>query len=340
MKTFYIILCIFFLQACKQKTPKNARFVHYTPKLEKAFQAASEAENIRSFLVSHNDRLIAEAYYKSYSSDSLDHVRSVTKSVMSTLIGIAIDKKMIPTVDQSISDYFPIAAKGKEEIKIKHLLNMTSGLKWSEGNGYNDNDEMKASSSQYKYVLAKTKVHKAGSVWNYSTGGTHLLSLILTKATGMSTLDFANKHLFKPIGINSVDWIKYRGGYYGGGSGLQLKPRDMIKLGQLYAKSGIIGKQQIISGDYIDEATKQQEPPGTAPNPDEGYGYCWWVTKHKDLKTFMALGYGGQVIIVTPKLNLVTVVTHNWRVNGNQAGRQQRMAHSKIGRLVFEAIYQ
>ena len=231
--------------------------------LDQAFNEIKKLDNIRSVLVSLNDTLIAERYFAPFPPDSLEHGRSVTKSVMATLIGIAIDKGIIKGVDESIVKYIGETAKGKEKITIKHLLTMTSGIKWREVLGNMEIDEWIQSPSPLQYVLDKPISYPPGTRWEYSTGIIHLLSVILTNASGMSTLDFAKKHLFSPLGINSAKWQLLNDGYYHGGSRLQLKPRDMLKIGQLYENKGLYKGKRILSETYVKAATSRQQPKGS-----------------------------------------------------------------------------
>ena len=303
----------------------------------KAIKVAAGKPNCRSLLVSIDDHLVVEEYFRSYKRDSLDHLRSATKSIMTTLIGIAIDKGIIPEVDAPIVDYLSVPSLDKEKITIQNLMSMTSGLEWDEGIGYNDNNEMIDSGNPVGYALDNPLKYPPGSNWNYSTGDIHLLSAILTEATGTNTLSFARTHLFEPLGIEQVKLQKFGDGYYSGGSRMELKPRDMIKIGQLYVNGGLYRGQRILSADFIEEATSLQNPPGAFKNTEEGYGYGWWVGKPMGMKAYMASGYAGQTIAVVPQLKLVMVVTQEWVVNGQKALEQQGDAQEMV-KWIVEAV--
>lgn len=304
-----------------------------------AIKIAASKPNCRSLLVSVDDKLLVEAYFRPYDKDSLDHLRSATKSIMTTLIGIAIDKKLIPAVDAPIANYLPVPSGEKEKITIKHLMSMTSGLEWDEGIGYNDNNEMMDSGNPVRYALDNPLKHQPGSTWNYSTGDIHLLSAILTEATGENTLSFARTHLFKPLGIEEVKLQCFDDGYYSGGSRLEMKPLDMLKIGQLYANGGEYEGVRLLSARFIDEATSLQNPKGAFKNTEEGYGYGWWIGNPMGMKAYMASGYAGQTIAVVPQLKLVMVVTQEWLVNGQKAIKQQDEAQ-EIAKWVVEAVLQ
>lgn len=329
------VLILVSLQNCGQHTADGTSH-QSIPELEAAYEVARNTKNIRSLLVSQNGKLIAEEYFASFFSDSLEHVRSVTKSVIATLIGIAIDKGIIGGVNDSITKYLDKSAEGKEAITIKHLMSMTSGLEWREVMGNMEIDQWINSENPMKYVLDKPIEFEPGTQWEYSTGIIHLLSAILTNASGMSTLEFAKQHLFTPLGIGDVKWKLLNDGYYHGGSRLQIKPKDMMKFGQLYANGGMFEGQQIVSKSFIEEATYLHEP-GAVPEEGKGYGYGWWTGQDNGFKIFFASGYGGQTIIVLPDHNIVVVTTFKWKVSNQMAADQQTVA-LRVGGSVLKAL--
>mgnify|MGYP000385924567 FL=1 len=338
--TIWLIQLVLILMACSP----NQNIETYTAvtkqgasKFLKAIELAASKPNCRSLLVSVDNEVVLEKYFRPYGKDSLDHLRSATKSIMTTLIGIAIDKGFIASVDVPIAKYVAVPSSNKEKITIKHLMSMTSGLEWDEGLGYNDNNEMMDSGHPVRYVLDNPLKHQPGSTWNYSTGDIHLLSAILTEATGESTLSFARTHLFEPLDIEEVELQRFGDGYYSGGSRLEMKPLDMIKIGQLYANGGMYEDQRLISKDFIEKATSLQNPKGAFKNSEEGYGYGWWVGKPMGMKAYMASGYAGQTIAVVPELKLAMVVTQEWVVNGQKAIQQQDDAQ-EMAKWVVEAV--
>lgn len=306
----------------------------------KALKLAAGKKQFRSLLISVDGHLEREQYFQKYNRDSLDHLRSASKSIMTTLIGIAIDKQFIPNLDVPISKYLLVSDEQKAKITIRHLASMTSGLEWDEGMGYNDNNEMIDSGNPVQYVLDNPLLHEPGTSWNYSTGDIHLLSAILSEATGMNTLKFAKKFLFKPLNIEHMELQRFGDGYYSGGSRLQLKPRDMLKIGQLYAQGGVYGGNRIVSAAFVEEATSLQNPDGAFPTPEEGYGLGWWVGKPMGMKAYMASGYAGQTIAVVPQLKLVMVMTQNWKVSGTQALKQQDDVQEIAQSIVEAALAQ
>ncbi|MDW3190751.1 MAG: serine hydrolase [Cytophagales bacterium] len=310
------------IQSCGQQSEEQ-----YIPEdLAALKDYAAQKENIRSVLVSQHDKTIANWYFKSFDRDSLEHIRSGTKSVMSLLIGIAIDRGIIGSVEDQITTYLDDVASDKQDMTIRHLLTMTSGVPWEEGVGYNDWNRMIDSGNPYRYWMDRPRKHEVGEKWAYSSGDTHILSVILTRASGISTLDFAEQYLFGPLGIRRVLWQKFPDGYYAGASRLALKPKDMIKIGQLCENLGIYDGKRVVSESYIRQSTGIQFEFMEKGNVREGYGFCWWAVELDDKRAYMALGYGGQAIAVIPSQQLVVAVTHKWKLGGHQAAAQQKSA--------------
>lgn len=335
-----VIACLICFSGCgqnKQELSSTDSGKDFPYGLEKIYAIAKNAENLRSLVVSYQNEVILEEYFDRYDSDSLDHVRSVTKSIMSTLIGIASDRGLI-SLDDSLSKYFGKLAKGKEAITVKHLLTMQSGIKWGEMRDVQEFNKWVMSSNETEYVLKKPMSDKPGTVWSYNSAGIHLLSVILTKASGMSTSDFAKKYLFEPLGIDKYRWEKLSDGHYNGSAGLELNPSDMVKIGQLYANNGMSNGQRILSEEFIKDATTPHDPPGSSADPNEGYGYCWFTVNYKGIKGFMASGFAGQVIAVAPEIDLVVAVTHDWLRKGKDVNAQQRMANFTLSAGIFDCI--
>ena len=162
--------------------------------------------------------------------------------------------------------------------------------------------------------------------------------MVLTRASGMSTLAFAEQYLFAPLHIQAVEWERLSAGFYNGGAGLQLRPKDMIKLGKLIADDGMYEGKQIISKAFIDAAISHQEPTPFASDENIGYGYGWWLGEPNGVQAILARGYAGQIIAVFPELQMVAAITHNWRVDVEEAIAQQGQAFSILATLLTEDI--
>ncbi len=267
---------------------------------------------VYSILVIRNGFIVTEWYEQFFHKDYNFRVYSVSKSVTSTLIGIAIDKGYIESINELVLDYFPdknitnINAQ-KESMTIEHLLTMTTGLFWPEYYPYEDNrnpyNTWKASEDHVEFVLNRQMSSAPGLVFNYNTGASHLLTAILERATNMSTIDFANKYLFGPLSILDANWLVDPQGVAAGGDGLFITARDMAKIGQIFLKEGNWEGKQIISRNWVKLSTTSKIIIG----PNTEYGYQWWITP--DYDSFRALGYGEQQINVFPEENLVVVFT-------------------------------
>lgn len=332
LKSRIVVLTLFSgLCCCSQKADNGP----LPTSIDDIYEIASHKKNIRSLIIVSDNDIVAERYFQRYTSDSLDHLRSATKSVMSLLIGIAIDQGIIESVDETIDKYLKEVPKDKQQIKIKHLLNMTSGISWDEGIGYNDNNRMVDSGNPFEHMMNLPMASTPGTNWEYSTGDIHLLSVVLSEASKMSTREFADTYLFGPLGIDDLEWQTFGDGYTSGGSRLQLKPLDMLKIGVMCMNRGMYNGQRIISPDYLNESTGVRYVFNTKNEIEEGYGYGWWTINVDGISAFMASGYGGQTIAVIPDLKLTIVVTHNWRVSGEQAIEQQNAAQN-IAKAVWE----
>ncbi len=280
-------------------------------KLADAERQAEEMDNIASLLVIRNGDLILERYYHGADQSTAFNVKSVTKSLVSALAGIALKEGFISGLEQKVSDFFPeyfISGDNpqKREINIRHLLTMTSGLEWIE-NGPIVSTWV-ASSNWVQFALDLPLVHRPGEIFNYTTAGSHIISAVISKATKMSALDFGNKYLFRPAGIKVQRWDSDPQGNNFGGAEMYLTARDMAKFGFLYINGGSIDGKQIIPADWVEESTRVQADIGSGTQRD-GYGYMWWIGHSKEVTVYSAMGYGGQFIFNIPELKMVVVST-------------------------------
>lgn len=273
---------------------------------------AAEAVEIRS-IVTVRDGVIIDEYYKDeYDENSVIRIASCTKSFSGALIGIAIDRGIIPGVDAKLADYLPQLADADDprwrEITIEHLLTHTSGIDWNEWNGGTTFGEMRRSENWVDFILEQSMAAEPGAVFNYTTGGSHLLSVILQQAAGMTEFEFAKEHLFAPLGMDSVEWGADPQGISDGGNGIGMTTRDAAKFGQLFLNSGEWNGQQIISREWVEESTKVRVE---RSGQNGSYGYQWWMRPFGEgnYDTYFAMGHGGHYIFVVPELELVTVIT-------------------------------
>lgn len=266
-----------------------------------------------SLLIVKNGYLIFEKYYSWGSPDKYAVVHSVTKSVVSALIGIAIDRGYLNGVDQTLSEFFPEYMAGeadprKKAITLEHLLTMTPGFSW------NDRGPVMrswyTSSNWAKFTIELPQENNPGDVFTYNSSVSHLLSIILSKSTAAGTLDFAKQNLFEPLGIESAYWHQDPQGYNIGGFGLGLSARDLAKIGFLYLNNGYWDGRSIVPEKWVKESTAQHIRAFRSPIYGAfGYGYQWWLKEVDGCSSFMAWGRRGQFIVVVPDLDLVIAVT-------------------------------
>jgi CubicO group peptidase (beta-lactamase class C family) len=262
--------------------------------------------NLHSLLIIRNGYLVSETYFGVYQQDTRHELYSCTKSFVSTLIGIAIDKGYIDRTDHRIADFFPEHTfanldEQKATMTLEDLLTMRSGLDWQEGDRVYG--AMYRSRDWVQFVFDKPMAQPPGSRFNYCSGCSHILSAILQQTTGMNPGDFAEQYLFQPLGISNIQWDSDAAGLPIGGWGLQITPRDMAKLGHLYLQDGQWDGQQIISARWVENATQKH----TETDGALGYGYQWWT--YPSLAAYTALGRYGQTIFVIPEADLVIVTT-------------------------------
>jgi len=268
---------------------------------------------IDSIIISRNGYLIMDAYFHPFKKELKHSIFSCTKSITSSLIGIAIDKGYLKSVNQPILEFFPEKTianldERKKDITLEHLLIMASGLETKDSylHGWENYQKMIKSEDWVQYVLDRPMAQEPGRVFDYSNGGSHLLSAILQKATKMTALEFAEKHLFGPLGITDVIWATDPQGVNIGEGKMMLPPQDMAKIGLLYLRNGRWEDQQIVSEGWVESATKGHIDASKSIR----YGYQWWVSPSQ---YYTAMGYSGQFICVIPKKNMVVVFTSHFR---------------------------
>ena len=304
--------------------------------LEPAAKAASELPRLRSLLVSWRGTLVLERYYNGARAAQPANIKSASKSVIAALVGIAVSKGLIKTVDQPIADYFPELAKDKEpkkrEITIEDLITMRSGLESTSGRQYG---AWVQSKNWVRYVLNQPLVDEPGTRVEYSTGTSHLLSAILTKAAKRSTWQFAQEELAKPLGFTLAPWPQDPQGIYFGGNDMLMTPRQMIRFGELYENEGRAGERQLIPKAWVDKA---DDGVGRSRwGSDREYGHGFWIREFGTEKSFYAWGYGGQFIFIVPRLDLVVVTTSRSDVSQDRRDHNDAI-YDLVETLILPAI--
>jgi CubicO group peptidase (beta-lactamase class C family) len=304
--------------------------------LQAAAGAAGELPRLRSLLVSHRGELVLERYFHGARAGQLANIKSASKSVISALVGLAISRGLITGVDQPIARFFPDVRKDpdsrKHAITIEDLLSMRSGLDSTSGRNYG---AWVTSRNWVRYVLARRVVVEPGTKVEYSTGSSHVLSAILTQATGMSTWRFAQEQLARPLGFTLARWPQDPQGIFFGGNEMLMTPRQMIAFGELYVNGGRVGARQLLPESWIDRSFV---PRGRSRwGNDREYGYGWWIRELGGRNTYYAWGYGGQFIFVVPDRNLVVVTTSRSDVSRDRRDHNDAI-YDIVGRLVIPAL--
>ena len=297
------------------------------PDLDDVFSRAEGMTNLKSLIVYKDGHILREEYYNGGHADSSHDVRSVPKSVMSTLIGIAIGEALIDSVDQNIGDLLGWMVESidsaKARITLAQVLSMTSGLEGDELASVSEYSNWYNAPDQLIFTLNRPLVHTPGTFFTYNSGVAHLSSAILTRVSGMSTFQFAKQHLFSPLGIADHYWGTDKRGINNGGAALKLTPHDMLKIGQLYLNRGLYNGRRVLSENWIDEATSHKITPTNVMPFAQRYGYYWWIGSLNSHDYFFANGWGGQFIIIVPELELVVVATNRWSGLSDSIAQQQ-----------------
>ena len=308
-----------------------------TPKLDSATQAASTLPRLHSLLVSWRGELVLERYFNGARPTRPANIKSTSKSVISALVGIAIERGLIPGVKQPIAGFFPDVFAGqanspKKQITIENLLTMQSGLETTSNRNYG---AWVQSPNWVRHALNRSLISTPGTMMEYSTGNTHLLSAILTKATGKSTWQFAQETLAKPLGFALPRWPQDPQGIFFGGNDMLMTPRQMVAFGELYLNRGRANGQQIIPARWVDASLMPRAQ--SRREDDRFYGYGWWMRDMAGHRTYYAWGFGGQFIFIVPALDLVVVTTSSSTVAEERRSHRLTL-YDLVARYVIEPI--
>jgi CubicO group peptidase (beta-lactamase class C family) len=335
--------------------PDNFKLLH---------QYAQEEERVRSVLIVYAGSLIFEEYYHGGGQNTYHNINSITKNVTSALIGIALQQKILATVNTSIFSFFPEYTSLDEQerrqaVQLHHLLSLTSGFEFQGSPAV-----FLEQTTSLEKILSRPMAHEPGTVFSYDDIDIHLISLILARVTGMSTVDFAQKYLFEPLGIwrdeqgqaypwkhgaaiadehhpyglwdDAGDqlWSVERQGNVIGAYGLQLTTREMAKLGYLYLNQGVWDGQQIVPTEYLQASLR----PYGKTAPGTGYGYCWYLPHYHGYDAFWAIGFGGQIIACFPELDVVFAMTS--RPDEDAPAANHKIMNEGLGPLLEKGIFQ
>lgn len=274
----------------------------------RALERANDLPRLRSLLISIDGELVEERYFNAARSSQTANLKSASKSLISALIGIAIDRGYLKGVQDSIGKFFPEHLTGaddakKKTITIEDLLTMRSGLESTSNVNYG---RWVQSSNWVRHALSRPLIDEPGGRMIYSTGNSHLLSALLTKATKMNTFEFARRYLADPLGVPMTPWLRDPQGIYLGGNEMHWTSRGMLAFGELYLNGGRAGGKQVVSEAWIKASLK---PRTRSSWSGREYGYGWWIDSLAGRATYYAWGHGGQFIFVVPTLKLVVATT-------------------------------
>ncbi|HEU4648158.1 MAG TPA: serine hydrolase [Gemmatimonadales bacterium] len=312
--------------------------------LRTALDGGVAIAGLRSVLVARHGRLVAERYLAGSRADSLHALRSITKSVMSLLVGLAIARGRVRGPEQPLAELFhpplpPLDAE-RGAITVGELLTMTSGFQWDEGDGVAEYNNWVLAPDQLTYLLDRPIVSPPGTVFNYNSAAVHLLSAVLEVNAG-GTAAFADSTLLGPLGIRARDWELDNRQIPNGGAGLYLRPRDLAKIGQLVLQRGRSGAKAVVPAAWIDQSTQRHLGTGTALGSlgTLDYGDLWWLGTVNGHPVVLGWGHGGQFVYVVPDLELVVVTTATWQGLGANARAQETAIADLIVNGITAAVH-
>ena len=292
---------------------------------------------VHAILIERSGRLVYEEYFDGFDErwgqplgrvtmtrDTKHDLRSLTKSVISALAGIAVGSGAIRSLDQPVVEWFPefpeLNTAERRRLTLGHVLAMTTGLEWNEEVPYNDprNDEIRMTrdSQPLRYALSRRFAHDPGEEFTYNGGLTQVMGAVIERATKSSLEDFARTRLFEPLGITDVEWMGDLAGMPSAASGLRLRPRDLAKFGSLYLHGGQWNGKQVIPADWVQLSTRRhfRFRPRTGPDAggEFGYSYFWWYSCIPNagglIEARTAVGNGQQRVFVLPGLDMVVTI--------------------------------
>lgn len=298
--------------------------------------------NVHGVVVVRGGKLVFEQYFAGYDAPwggsegkhefdatTKHDMRSVTKSVVSLLLGIALDRKLIPSLDEPVVKFFPeyseLRTPDWEKITLRHLVKMSSGLQWNENLPWdpkNDEWHLVHDADPLRYVFQKPFAFPPDTVWTYNGGGTDLLGKVVERSSGMAIDAFAREALFEPLGITDWKLMNYRNGKLATAAGLRLRPRDAAKIGHLVLNKGSWNGRRIVSAEWIAESIKPRFQAIGMAGGLFYYGYQWWMGRtlagDGEITWVAGMGLGGQRLFIVPDLDLVVMVTQGLYLSGRQ----------------------
>ncbi|HLZ89814.1 MAG TPA: serine hydrolase [Puia sp.] len=298
--------------------------------------ALRQLPGLYCIVLSVKDTIRYDQHFNGTKTEDVFDDQSLTKSLGSLLVGIAIDKGLIASLDEKLVHWFPQLEKDtdrrKQDITLRQVMNQASGLRHEDLEKMNGIADYLALSDPAGFVLDAPLLSTPGAVFHYNNAATHLLSLIITKSSGMDVLSFARKNLLAPLGITAIEWTKMKDGYYdlAGLENIRLRTADWVKIGSLLLHEGRYGRQQVVPAKWIAQVL---HPDVLYPTPwgfrPSQYGLCWYHFTYQGQEMIYGMGWGGQFLVVVPGLQMVLAI--------NQS-REDRNAIPHAGRFI-ESIF-
>lgn len=313
-----------------------SRAVGLEDRLAEILDDAERLQPLHTVVIAHEGETRAARGYRGHSPDRPTNIKSASKSVVSALVGIAIDRGVLEGADQRIAPLLQadLPANGDprlQDITIGHLLSMQAGLGRTSGANYG---RWVSSGNWVRAALAMPFDDEPGGAMLYSTGSTHLLSAILTRQTGRSTLELARDWLGSQEGFAITGWDRDPQGIYLGGNQMAMTPRSLLAFGEIYRTGGLSRDgERLISPEWIEASLA----PRTASRfTGDGYGYGWFTRRIAGAETFYGWGYGGQMIYVVPELELTVAMTSDENAPAGRSGHRGDL-HALLGEII-EAV--
>jgi CubicO group peptidase (beta-lactamase class C family) len=310
--------------------------------IQQAFQQGENRGFVDCILIIRNGYLVGEKYYNGFTKKTSHNVMSVSKSFLSAMTGIALREGVLNNLNEKVLDFFPEYIypnidPRKYNITVRNLLMMRMGIDHDQ----NLYDYIHSSSNWIKTTIELPLIYDPGTRFCYNTFQTHLLSAIITKVSGMSTLEFTKPYLLDKLNINCTEWWQDPQGYYFGGNSMHFTPRDMARLGYLYMNDGMLDGKQIVPAEWVEESLTNftnftNSSWGDLDNVN--YGYLWWLGEIKGHEVFLAIGHGGQFVINFPDLNLIIVTTAEWQLGWDTADQHERSILSIVADYIVPAV--
>ncbi|WP_134496387.1 serine hydrolase domain-containing protein [Microvirga pakistanensis] len=281
-----------------------------SPGVEALTAKVRELENLRSLIVSQHGNIVTEQALKGSSLERPTNIKSASKTILSALVGAAIERGVFKGVDQPVAELLGSSVPQDADPRVKritigHLLSMRAGLERTSGRNYG---AWVSSDNWVRYILTRPFADEPGGRMLYSTGSTHLLSAALTKASKRSTLELAREWLGEPLDVMVPPWTRDPQGIFLGGNEMALSPRALLRFGEMVRQGGVIDGRRVLPENWIKESW---QPRTSSPFTGDHYGYGWFMREMRGHMVYYAWGFGGQMVYVAPSLGMTVVMTSN-----------------------------